>query len=153
MGYSMRSAPKATLVFFSIFMISVMSCGCLEDPVTPSISKIPKLVVDYVEQENKLYVHASSDFRYTNISIYAKDLDNGIEWSVFENETYCSRLYFNSTHYYLLITVYDLEKGYLYEGNITINQVEPVLEVDHNGKLKKVETDGLPYKASLRTIK
>ncbi len=48
--------------------------GCLSSP-EPPISKIPKVLIDYIEEEGvfSIYVHGTSECKYRNVRIYAED--------------------------------------------------------------------------------
>ncbi len=75
--------------------------GCLSSP-EPPISKIPKVLIDYIDEENifSIYVHGTSECKYRNVRIYVEDA------LVFnENYTFYGAYRTNETEFNITIEV------------------------------------------------
>jgi hypothetical protein len=102
-------------LYLSIIIITCLFAGCAEPPRSP-ISSIPHILIDYVEEteETKVYVHGIEDTFFSNITICINQ-----EMKT-ENFTYSLHMATEQNNFILNITVWDEEKDYQYDGNITI---------------------------------
>lgn len=97
------------------------------------VSSIPKIVVDYVNNNTTVYVHSAiGDYRYSNITIFAENESVGWNNITTDNETYSLTLKIPALvviGFYLNVTAYDGETGYEYNCTVLINTEEDKIEI------------------------
>ncbi len=131
----------------AVLMLVVASLGCLNPPAPPPISRIPKVIVDYVDGEGfAIYVHGMSDYRYERIVI---KVDNRTLYD--RNRTFQATALTKSENFTLNITVLDLpEEGsdietYYYNATVLMNPPLPEYTVTDQSGTHRIDLEGTTY--------
>ena len=130
-----------------VLILTVSSLGCLSPPAPPPMSRMPKVIIDHVEQDDvfAVYVHGMSDYRYDRIEIR---IDNESVYSM--NHTFQGAALTNLTSFTLNITVIDLPNEgtdidtYYY--NATVNLVSRMaFTVEEHGTMHEIDLEQTTY--------
>ncbi len=130
-----------------VLILTVSSLGCLSPPAPPPMSRMPKVIIDHVEQDEvfAVYVHGISDCRYDRIEI---KIDNESAFAM--NHTFQGSALTNLTSFSLNITVIDLpnEGGNadVYYYNATVNLVSrSAFTVVEHGTAHEIDLERTTY--------
>lgn len=124
---------------FQLMIVIVLSTsaifGCISNPPSP-ISSIPKVIIDYADNEFKIYVHSVDDYKYDNIKI-------SINESLFidENNTRLEKINTTLKKFSLNITIIFDDDIYQYKGNITFVSEERIKIFEKNRETE----EKIPY--------
>jgi|GEM_PF-5836773 len=136
----------------SVILIAFLS-GCVNTPSQPTFSAVPKLVIDYIEEENvtKIYLHGFDDHMYTNLTLNVSQ----------ENETFVATdeyAYYltietNLTTFCLNATAWDNLTAYSYECELEIVQTNKgiLFQID-DAKSSEPQRYTPPYKKMLSVM-
>lgn len=154
----MKWLPNSTVITSLIIASALCGCTTIEPPVSP-ISKIPMLLLDYIEEKNTfiVYLHSSSgDIRYDNMSIHVSWSDG--EHYEMKNDTYALYHETNETKFYLKCSAYLKSEGYEFECNVSLENIDDEVYVfiqyfnDKKENLKKVKIEDLPWTKMLERM-
>ncbi|MEM2900575.1 MAG: hypothetical protein QXT63_07260 [Thermoplasmata archaeon] len=103
-----------------IIILAAFLCGCTATPSQPTFSAVPKLVIDYIEDENvtKIYLHGFDDHLYTNLSLNVSYENE--TWLAIDEYTYYLSIETNLTTFCLNATAWDNLTAYSYECKLEI---------------------------------
>lgn len=130
----------------AVLMLVVASLGCLNPPAPPPMSRIPKVIIDYVEDDGfAVYVHGMSDYRYERIEIVVNN-----ETLYARNSTFQGSAITHLTVFALNITVtdrpYDDEEVEIYYYNATISLESAFLfTVEDPYSLHEIDLESTTY--------
>ena len=155
----------AGALLLTALLLTVCMAGCVKEDIEPisPLGTIPKVLVDYVDNQTKVYVYPLDDYRYTSVRSRIF-LGNETFKVKTDNNTYSHHVATNKDRFTLNITVLDQKKEkkkvYSFEANITVHPQQypdTVLLISiYNPKgspnEKKISQSNLPWRTLAERI-
>jgi len=152
----MGRCMKRVVVVLGVVTLMALT-GCVkEDPDFGSpVSRIPKIILDYVNDTTKIYIYAVDDYRYTsvNITVTAGNTTQSTE----EHYTYTAHLYTHMRNFTLVATAATAKGVYSLRAEVRhLFQEDTFMEIDvHREKSIKtvrLTEDDLPWKSLIERV-
>jgi hypothetical protein len=116
----------AGALLLAALLLTVCMAGCVREDIEPisPLGTIPKVLVDYVDNNTKVYVYPLDDYRYTSVRSRIF-LGNETFKEKTDNNTYSHYVSTKKDRFTLNITVLDQKKDkkkvYSFEANFTVH--------------------------------
>ena len=131
------------IVIMVLILIYFSGCITLPPDYQSPLISIPELIIDYDDNETKLWVKGSVyNYKYNEINITIVDLYYDKRITVSEKNTYCTSSKTNFTNFDINITVITKENYYTYNCSVKVGKnsiYEPIFIIIEEPHIKNKE--------------